>query len=46
MHDAKAPYLIGFWTCAALVVGNSIGAGVFLPPSSLAPYGLKRTVTP
>jgi APA family basic amino acid/polyamine antiporter len=26
--------------CAALVVGNTIGSGVFLLPASLAPYGL------
>jgi APA family basic amino acid/polyamine antiporter len=30
---------IGFWTAAALVVGNIIGSGVFLLPASLAPYG-------
>jgi APA family basic amino acid/polyamine antiporter len=31
---------LGFWTCTALVVGNTIGMGIFLLPSSLAPYGL------
>ena len=30
---------IGFWTSVALVMGNMIGSGVFLLPSSLAPYG-------
>ncbi|MDE3735985.1 amino acid permease [Pseudomonas resinovorans] len=30
---------MGFWTCTALVVGNMIGSGVFLLPSSLAAYG-------
>ena len=30
---------LGFWMCAALVVGNSIGSGVFMLPASLAPYG-------
>jgi basic amino acid/polyamine antiporter, APA family len=30
--------------CVALVVGNSIGSGVFLLPSSLAPYGLNSTI--
>lgn len=30
---------IGFWTCTSLVVGNMIGSGVFLLPSSLASYG-------
>ncbi len=31
--------LLGFWMCLALVVGNIIGAGVFLLPTALAPYG-------
>jgi len=31
---------LGIWMCTALVVGNMIGAGVFLLPASLAPYGL------
>jgi APA family basic amino acid/polyamine antiporter len=30
---------IGLWTAVALVLGNMIGSGVFLLPSSLAPYG-------
>jgi APA family basic amino acid/polyamine antiporter len=30
---------IGLWTSVALVMGNMIGSGVFLLPSSLAPYG-------
>jgi APA family basic amino acid/polyamine antiporter len=30
---------IGYWTSVALVMGNMIGSGVFLLPSSLAPYG-------
>lgn len=30
---------IGFWTCTALVMGNTIGMGIFLLPASLAPYG-------
>ena len=40
---ARAP-LLGFWMCVALVVGNSIGSGVFLLPASLAPYGLNSVV--
>ncbi len=32
--------VLGFWTCTALVVGNTIGIGIFLLPVSLAPYGL------
>src|SRR3984893_19159936 len=38
------PHLLGFWMCVALVVGNSIGSGVFLLPASLAPYGLNSVV--
>ena len=30
---------LGIWSATALVVGNMIGSGVFLLPSSLAPYG-------
>ena len=30
---------IGFWMAVALVMGNMIGSGIFLLPSSLAPYG-------
>jgi hypothetical protein len=33
MVENKQPHLIGFWTCVALVVGNPIGAGVFLLPA-------------
>ncbi|MCC7001767.1 MAG: amino acid permease [Gemmatimonadaceae bacterium] len=29
----------GFWTATALVVGNIVGAGIFMQPASLAPYG-------
>jgi basic amino acid/polyamine antiporter, APA family len=36
--------LLSFWMCVALVVGNSIGSGVFLLPASLAPYGLNSVV--
>ncbi len=30
---------LGFWTSSALVVGNMIGAGIFLLPASLASFG-------
>ena len=38
------PQLLGFWMCVALVVGNTIGSGVFLLPTSLAPYGLNSVI--
>ena len=31
---------LGFWMCAALVVGNMIGSGIFLLPAALAPFGM------
>ena len=42
MTNTAAPEsrVLGFWTCTALVVGNTIGIGIFLLPVSLAPYGL------
>lgn len=30
---------LGLWTSTSLVVGNMIGAGVFLVPAAMAPYG-------
>ena len=30
---------LGLWTCTALVIGNMVGSGIFLLPTSLAPYG-------
>ena len=39
-HEIKAPpRQIGIWTCLALVIGNTIGTGIFLLPSALAPFG-------
>ena len=31
---------MGFWMCLALVVGNTVGSGVYLLPASLGPHGL------
>lgn len=39
MSGAVPPRELGFWTCTALVVGNTLGIGVFVLPASLAPYG-------
>ncbi|KAA3618383.1 MAG: amino acid permease [Calditrichaeota bacterium] len=30
---------VGFWFCAALIVGNMVGSGIFLLPANLAHYG-------
>jgi APA family basic amino acid/polyamine antiporter len=39
-REIKAPARqIGFWTCLALVIGNTIGSGIFLIPAALAPFG-------
>jgi APA family basic amino acid/polyamine antiporter len=35
---------LGFWMCTALVVGNTIGIGIFLLPASLAPYGFNALI--
>lgn len=40
----QRPQLLGFWMCVALVVGNTIGSGVFLLPASLAPFGLNSVI--
>ena len=37
--EKSAEDKIGLWTCTSLVVGNMIGSGVFLLPSTLAIYG-------
>ena len=30
---------LGLWTTTSLVIGNMIGAGIFLIPATLAAYG-------
>lgn len=37
MTTDKRPF--GFWTATAMVVGGMIGAGIFVLPAQLAPYG-------
>jgi APA family basic amino acid/polyamine antiporter len=44
MIEPARPQLLGYWMCVALVVGNSIGSGVFLLPASLAPYGMNSVL--
>lgn len=39
LRTKAPPRQIGFWTCLALVVGNTIGTGIFLLPAALAPFG-------
>jgi APA family basic amino acid/polyamine antiporter len=41
---AAPPRALGLWMCIALVVGNTIGMGIFLLPASLAPYGFNATI--
>ncbi|HEV2284814.1 MAG TPA: amino acid permease [Steroidobacteraceae bacterium] len=40
MTAAAQPRALGLLMCTALVVGNTIGVGIFMLPASLAPYGL------
>ena len=40
MSQSASSRGLGFWMCLALVIGNMIGASVFLLPASLAPYGV------
>jgi APA family basic amino acid/polyamine antiporter len=35
---------LGFWMCTALVIGNTIGMGIFLQPASLAPFGYNALI--
>jgi APA family basic amino acid/polyamine antiporter len=41
---ASAGKELGFWMCTALVIGNTIGMGIFLLPASLAPYGYNALI--
>ncbi len=40
MMDQTQTKPLGFWTCWSLTVGIMIGSGIFLLPSSLAPFGM------
>jgi basic amino acid/polyamine antiporter, APA family len=39
MSNQKSPQKLGLWTSTSLVVGNMIGAGIFLMPAAMAAYG-------
>src|SRR5687767_7032599 len=41
---ATPPRQLGLWMCIALVVGNTIGMGIFVLPASLASYGFNATL--
>ena len=43
MSEERDPRQLGFWMTLALVMGNVIGAGIFLLPASLAPFGQNAT---
>ncbi len=38
MRVTERPRVLGFWAAVSIVMGNMIGSGVFLLPSSLAAY--------
>ncbi len=38
-NPSPSPRKLGPWMCASLVVGSMIGSGIFLLPSTLAPFG-------
>ncbi len=39
MSENKPPKKLGLWMSTSLVIGNMIGAGIFLMPAALAAYG-------
>jgi APA family basic amino acid/polyamine antiporter len=40
MPTASEPRVLGLVMCTALLVGNTIGIGIFMMPAALAPYGM------
>ena len=42
--SAGTPRELGLWMCTALVIGNTIGIGIFMMPAALAPYGLNSLI--
>src|SRR5262245_28534171 len=43
-ETTRAPRELGFWMATALVVGNTIGMGIFTLPAAVAPLGLNALV--
>jgi basic amino acid/polyamine antiporter, APA family len=43
-ESAASKRPLGFWMCTALVIGNTIGMGIFLQPASLAPFGFNALI--
>src|ERR1700749_2540254 len=39
MKEPSTKNKLGLWTSTSLVVGNMIGAGIFLMPAAMAPFG-------
>jgi len=44
MAEVTSQRQLGFWMCTALVIGNTIGMGIFVLPASLAPYGFNASI--
>ena len=38
-HPEPASRMLGKWMSAAMVVGTMVGSGIYLLPTTLAPYG-------
>jgi basic amino acid/polyamine antiporter, APA family len=39
LHPEPASRMLGKWMSAAMVVGTMVGSGIYLLPTTLAPYG-------
>ena len=44
LRTLPAPRLLGRWMSLAMVVGTMIGSGVYLLPTTLAPFGTNMLV--
>ncbi|HVF36354.1 MAG TPA: amino acid permease [Sphingomicrobium sp.] len=44
MREQEEKQQLGFWMTTALVVGGMIGAGIFMLPVSLAPFGANAVI--